>query len=189
MSRIPDLVEASPSRDETACAPPNRLVLGRSGLFRVALVDPEIPPNVGAVSRTCAATGCPLYLVGKISFREDHPARRRAGLDYWDLVEKTRVESLDGLRALLPGAGFHLFSKKAGKSLFEKRFSPGDVMVFGPEALGLDEGLLAEHPDEACRIPMRPEIRSLNVATAVGIVLYEALRQVEYGGACLEARP
>lgn len=177
MSRNPD--RSSPSDDRSAGDVPSPgLFLAREGLFRVALVNPEIPPNVGAVSRTCAAAGCPLFLVGQLSFSEDHPARRRAGLDYWDLVEKNRVDNLNALREQYPEAGFHLFSKRGERGLYETVFAEGDFLVFGGETSGLDPELLERHPDEVCRIPMRPGIRSLNVSTAVGVVLYEAIRQV-----------
>jgi tRNA (cytidine/uridine-2'-O-)-methyltransferase len=155
-----------------------RTVIENRALFRLALYEPEIPPNVGAVSRTCAATGCPLYLVGRIGFREDHPARRRAGLDYWDRVDKHRVATLDALISKHPKAGFHLFSKKAEKSLYTVSFKPGDFLVFGSETTGFSDDILRAHQPRLCRIPMRPDIRSLNLATAAGIALYEAIRQV-----------
>lgn len=150
------------------------------GLFRVALVEPEIPPNVGAVSRTCAAVGAPLYLVGRIGFREDHPARRRAGLDYWDLVDKHRVGSLEELFAKHPEAGAHLLTKKAKNTIYEVDFQPGDLLVFGRESTGFAPEVLERYRDRLCRVPMRPGIRSLNLSASVGIVIYEAIRQACY---------
>jgi tRNA (cytidine/uridine-2'-O-)-methyltransferase len=150
------------------------------GLFRIALVEPEIPPNVGAVSRTCAAAGCPLYLVGHIGFREDHPARRRAGLDYWDLVDKHRVASIEEMLSAYPKAGAHFLTKKAEKTIYEVDFQKGDFLVFGRESTGFSREVLERYRQRLCRIPMRPGIRSLNLSTSVGVALYEAVRQVCY---------
>lgn len=151
------------------------------GLFRVALVEPEIPPNVGAVSRTCAATGCPLYLVGDIKFREDHPRRKRAGLDYWNLVEKIRVESIEALLERHPDANPHFFSKKAERCIYDVKFREGDLLIFGCETTGFSENVLERYSRHLIRLPMRPGIRSMNMASCVGIVVYEGIRQVLYG--------
>ena len=146
--------------------------------LRIVLVEPRIPPNVGAASRICAALGAPLYLVGKLTFQEDHPARRRAGLDYWQVVEKVRLGSFDDLLAQHPDARFHLFSTGAGRSLFEVSFEAGDFLVFGSEDDGLPKELLKKHAAACVRIPMVRGIRSLNVTNAIGIAAYEAARQL-----------
>lgn len=149
-----------------------------SGLH-VALVEPEIPPNTGNIARLCGATYTPLHLVGKLGFRIDDQAVKRAGLDYWAEVEIHRHRNLEALQAALESARFIYFSTKAGRSYTDFAFAPGDCLVFGRETRGLPEDLLRENQDRALRIPMaNPRVRSLNLATAVGIVLYEAIRQL-----------
>jgi len=169
------------------------LDLATRGPFSIVLVEPKIPPNLGAVSRTCAATGAPLYIVGPVTFREDHPARRRAGLDYWDLAEKIRVDDWPAFVRLVaenPSNGrLVLFTKKADSSLFEYRFRHGDFLVFGSETDGLSDEVLATPGVVTCRIPMREGIRSLNLATATGIALYEAIRQVTFENGDGEGMP
>ncbi|MFH2009415.1 MAG: tRNA (cytidine(34)-2'-O)-methyltransferase [bacterium] len=144
----------------------------------VVLVEPRIPPNVGATSRICAAIGAPLYLVGELTYREDHPARRRAGLDYWHLVEKHHLASFGELRERNPAGRFHLFSTHADRSLFDVSFESGDFLVFGSEDDGLPEAITDAYPEECVRIPMLRGVRSLNVTSAVAIACYEAARQV-----------
>ncbi len=151
------------------------------GLLNVVLVQPKIPPNVGAISRTCAAAGCPFFIVGPVAFREDHPARKRAGLDYWDLADKSWVEDWDAMAAAHPGARFFFFTKKAERSLYDISFEQGDFLVFGSETDGLPDSILPDYPEYLVRIPMRPGIRSLNLATSVGVALYEGLRQLRFG--------
>ncbi len=147
----------------------------------IVLVEPKIPPNVGAVSRICAALGAPLHLVGRLTYREDHPARRRAGLDYWPLVEKAYHEDWAALRASCPGRRFHLLSVRAGRSLYEVRFEPGDLLAFGSEDDGLPAAITEAHPEECVRIPMVRGVRSLNLASSVAIAAYEAARQTMTG--------
>jgi tRNA (cytidine/uridine-2'-O-)-methyltransferase len=149
----------------------------------VVLVEPRIPPNVGAASRICAAIGAPLHLVGQVTYREDHPARRRAGLDYWHLVEKVHHADWAALRHAMPDRRFHLFAVRAGRSLYDVRFTPGDLLVFGSEDDGLPAAITDAHPDECLRIPMVRGVRSLNVASAVAIAAYEAARQIGVPGA------
>lgn len=151
--------------------------------LRVVLVEPRIPPNVGAVSRLCAAVGAPLVLVGPVTFREDHPARRRAGLDYWHLVEKIHLPAFGALGETFPGAGMHLFSTRAGRSLFQVAFQPGDLLIFGSEDDGLPAGIQDAHPEACVRIPMVRGVRSLNLSSSVAIAVYEAARQLAVGGA------
>ncbi|BCR04772.1 tRNA (cytidine(34)-2'-O)-methyltransferase [Desulfuromonas versatilis] len=146
--------------------------------FHIVLIEPEIPPNTGNIARLCAATGSVLHLVGKLGFSIDDKHLKRAGLDYWEHVALRRWETLDELRQAYPGGRWWLTSKKAERSYTEVDFRPGDFILFGKETQGLPEELLAAHPDCAIRIPIFcAGVRSLNLSTAAGIVLYEALRQ------------
>jgi len=144
--------------------------------FHVVLVEPEIPPNTGAVARTCGATQSPLHLVGQLGFQIDAHAVRRAGLDYWDLVEIHRHESFEAFEESDPERRIHLFSATASRSYLEATFQPGDALVFGRESVGLPRELL-EDRQNVWAIPTIGAVRSLNLSNAVAIVLYEALRQ------------
>ena len=147
-------------------------------MIRIALVEPEIPPNTGNVARLCAATRTPLHIVGVTGFRLDERAVRRAGLDYWPEVELHRHRDLAALRAALPGARFVYLTTKAARPYTAWRFAARDCLVFGRETRGLPEELLRANWPSCITIPMNnPSVRSLNLATAVAIVLYEALRQ------------
>jgi tRNA (cytidine/uridine-2'-O-)-methyltransferase len=148
-------------------------------MLSVALVEPEIPPNTGNVARLCAAGNVPLHIVGVTGFRLDDRAVRRAGLDYWPEVQLSRHANLEALYAALPEARFIYLTTKADRVYTDWSFAPNDCLVFGRETRGLPEELLRQNWDRCLRIPIRnPNVRSLNLATAVGIVLYEALRQV-----------
>lgn len=152
--------------------------------FHVVLVEPEIPPNTGNVARLCAATRSPLHLVGKLGFRIDEHAVRRAGLDYWHLVDvKTHETLADAERAIDAERPFgrvprrYFFSGHAERSYLDVQFELGDVLVFGKESVGLAPELLRERKDELVGIPMSGLVRSHNLANSVAIALYEALRQ------------
>ncbi|MGD8823765.1 MAG: tRNA (cytidine(34)-2'-O)-methyltransferase [Myxococcales bacterium] len=144
--------------------------------FHVVLVEPEIPPNTGAVARTCGATQSPLHLVGRLGFRIDDHAVRRAGLDYWHLVDIHRHESFETFEKSNPTIRIHFFSAGASRSYLEAEFEPGDALVFGRESVGLPPDLL-QGRDRVWGIPTLGAVRSLNLSNAVAIVLYEALRQ------------
>jgi tRNA (cytidine/uridine-2'-O-)-methyltransferase len=147
-------------------------------MIRVALVEPEIPPNTGNVARSCAANNVPLHIVGVTGFRLDDKAVRRAGLDYWPEVILRRHANLENLLESLPQARFLYLTTKAEKSYIDWEFGPEDCLVFGRETRGLPEHVLAANWDRCLTIPMlNPKVRSLNLATAVSVVLYEALRQ------------
>ncbi|HZI17813.1 MAG TPA: tRNA (cytidine(34)-2'-O)-methyltransferase [Pyrinomonadaceae bacterium] len=147
-------------------------------MFHVALVEPEIPPNTGNVARLCAATRTPLHVVGPAGFRLDDRAVRRAGLDYWPEVELRRHRDIEALRATLDPSRLVYFTTRAEASYLDWAFAPGDCLVFGPETRGLPAELLAANPESCVRLPMlNPKVRSLNLATAVAVALYEALRQ------------
>jgi tRNA (cytidine/uridine-2'-O-)-methyltransferase len=149
-------------------------------MVAVALVEPEIPPNTGNVARLCAASNVPLHIVGVTGFRMDDRAVRRAGLDYWPEVQLSRHANLDDLYQSLPDARFVYLTTKADRVYTDWSFRPEDCLVFGRETRGLPEDLLRNNWDNCLRIPIRnPKVRSLNLATAVGIVLYEALRQTD----------
>jgi tRNA (cytidine/uridine-2'-O-)-methyltransferase len=147
-------------------------------MLHVALVEPEIPPNTGNVARLCAATRTPLHVVGVTGFRLDDRAVRRAGLDYWPEVSLTRHRDLEALRDALPGARFVYLTTKAETAYTDWRFTADDCLVFGRETRGLPEEVLRANRESCLRIPvLNPNVRSLNLANAVAIVLYEALRQ------------
>ena len=147
-------------------------------MINVALVEPEIPPNTGNIARLCAATSTPLHIVGVTGFRMDDRALRRAGLDYWPEVQLTRHRNLDALYESLPGARFVYLTTKADGIYTDWDFTVDDCLVFGRETRGLPEDLLHANWENCLRIPIfNPNIRSLNLATAAGIVLFEALRQ------------
>jgi tRNA (cytidine/uridine-2'-O-)-methyltransferase len=149
-------------------------------MLSVALVEPEIPQNTGNIARLCAATRTPLHIVGVTGFRMDERAVRRAGLDYWDEVSIIRHRDLDELRVSQPLGRLLYFSTKGERSLWEYKFEAEDCLVFGPETRGLPEALLRDNWERCLTIPMlNPKVRSLNLANAVSIALYEALRQLQ----------
>jgi tRNA (cytidine/uridine-2'-O-)-methyltransferase len=148
-------------------------------MLSVALVEPEIPPNTGNIARLCAATNVQLHIVGVAGFRMDDRALRRAGLDYWPEVKLSRHRNLESLYESLPAARFVYLTTKADRRYTEWTFEADDCLVFGRETRGLPEELLRANWDRCLKIPMpNPNVRSLNLATAVGIVLFEALRQL-----------
>jgi tRNA (cytidine/uridine-2'-O-)-methyltransferase len=147
-------------------------------MISVALVEPEIPPNTGNIARLCAAVKVPLHIVGVAGFRLDDKAVRRAGLDYWSEVILHRHSSLESLNEFLPGTRFLYLTTKANKSYTDWTFSTADCLVFGRETRGLPDQILRDNWERCLTIPMlNPKVRSLNLATAVSIVLFEALRQ------------
>ena len=147
-------------------------------MLHVALFEPEIPPNTGNIARLCAATFTRLHIVGVTGFRMDDRALKRAGLDYWDEVDLHRHVSFDDLRASIPGSRFVYFTTKSTTPYTSWNFSDEDCLVFGPETRGLPQDLLSAHPESCLKIPMpNARVRSLNLATSVGIAVYEGLRQ------------
>jgi tRNA (cytidine/uridine-2'-O-)-methyltransferase len=155
----------------------------QSPLFHVVLIEPEIPQNTGNIGRTCVGTRSDLHLVGDLGFRITDKNLKRAGLDYWQHLTWTHHQQLSDWQAQVPDSKrvFYL-TTKATKSYFEVEYHPGDWFVFGKETKGLDEDLLRRNADQMIQIPMLGPIRSLNVATAVTVVLYEAIRQVKNQG-------
>jgi tRNA (cytidine/uridine-2'-O-)-methyltransferase len=145
-------------------------------MFNVVLVEPEIPPNTGNVGRLCLATRSTLHLVGPLGFSLDDRHLKRAGLDYWDEVDVEEWSSLDELQQANASARFFYLTTKAKLPYFEVTFRPSDFLVFGRETKGLPERVLSENRESCITIPMHGT-RSLNLATAVAIVLFEAMRQ------------
>ena len=148
-------------------------------MFHLVLVEPEIPHNAGAAGRLALATDSTLHLVGPLGFSLDDKHVKRTGLDYWKDVRLRTWPDLNSLRQQAdPGAHFWLLSTKASTPHWHARFKPGDYLVFGRETSGLPADLIAAESKQALRIPMAPGgTRSLNLSTAVGIVVYEAVRQ------------
>jgi len=145
--------------------------------FHIVLVEPEIPPNTGNIARLCGATQSVLHLVGKLGFSTDDRSLKRAGLDYWHAVDVRYWRDLDELKMTFPSGRFIYASTKAVKSYVEMAFREGDFIVFGKETRGLPEELLAANEETCVRIPIFGAVRSINLATSAGIILYEALRQ------------
>lgn len=146
-------------------------------MFNIVLIEPEIPPNTGNVGRLCLATKSTLHLVKPFGFTLDDRQLKRAGLDYWDEVDVRSWESFEELQAAQPpGARYFFLTTKTNRAYFDVRFQPGDFLVFGRETKGLPEKLLAANIGHCLTIPMHGT-RSLNLATAVAIVLFEAVRQ------------
>ena len=150
--------------------------------MHIVLYAPEIPQNTGNIARTCAATGSVLHLVEPLGFELSDKYLKRAGLDYWHLMELHVHPDFDALMAEYPQARYHFATTKAPRSYDAVRYEPDDFLVFGCETKGLPESLLSRVYDRCIRIPMRPEARSLNLSNSVAIVLYEALRQQGFLG-------
>jgi len=149
-------------------------------VFNVVLVEPEIPPNTGNVGRLCLATKSTLHLVKPLGFSLDDRQLKRAGLDYWDDVDLKVWDSLPALMESNSAARHFFVTTKTKRAYWDVKFRPGDYLIFGRETKGLPESLLDRHAPDCVTIPMEGA-RSLNLATAVGIVLFEAIRQQHLG--------
>lgn len=148
--------------------------------MHIVLVEPEIPGNTGNIARLCAATGCELHLVKPLGFSTDDRYLKRAGLDYWHLVKVHYHENIEEVLERYKGGHFYFNTTKASQHYTKIRYECDDFLVFGKETAGLPEALLAAHKDFCVRIPMIDEARSLNLSNAVAIVVYEALRQLDF---------
>jgi len=155
-------------------------------MFHIVLVEPEIPQNAGNIARTCAATGTHLHMIRPLGFEVTDKYLKRAGLDYWHLVEISYYDSFDELRAKYPENRFFFFTTKGRHRHSDVTFGDGDFLVFGKETKGLPEELLLKHEGECLRIPMFSAARSLNLSNSVAVALYEALRQNDYEGLLAE---
>lgn len=149
-------------------------------MIKVALFEPEIPPNTGNIARLCGAVGAPLHLIGRLGFRIDDKSLQRAGLDYWDAVSIHTHNTLEEYEKIVPPGRLFCFSSRATTPFTQVRFQPGDGLLFGPESQGLPNWILDKYPTNQILIPMpgSNSIRSLNLATSVGIAVYECLRQL-----------
>lgn len=147
-------------------------------MLHVVLIEPEIPQNTGNIGRLCVAAGARLHLVGELGFSLDEKEIRRSGLDYWGRLDLRRWESWESFLSGNPDARFWLLSSKVERSYWDAPFRDGDFLVFGRESKGLPKSLLENHPDKCITIPMTDGTRSINLSTSVGIVVYEAVRQL-----------
>ena len=149
-------------------------------MLHIVLVEPEIPQNCGNIARTCAATGCILHLVRPLGFDISDKAVKRAGLDYWNLVDVRDYENLADFFLKNDVHRMWCLSTKAPRSYTQAAFQDGDYLFFGKETRGLPEDFLESHRQSCIRIPMRSEARSLNLSNAVAITVFEALRQLDF---------
>ena len=148
--------------------------------LNIVLVEPEIPQNTGNIARTCAATGARLHIVKPMGFTIDDKKLKRAGLDYWYLLDLTYYENLDEFFEKNKDGSFFFFTTKALNTHSDVTYTDKSYLIFGKETKGLPEELLLEHRDECVRIPMIDDARSLNLSNSVAIGVYEALRQLGY---------
>ena len=149
-------------------------------LLHVVLYQPDIPQNTGNIGRTCVAVGAKLWLIRPLGFRLDERHLRRAGMDYWEHLDWEAVETWSEVRRRLPDRRWWCVENTGRRLVWEADFEPGDILLFGSETRGLPSGILHECPDRVLSLPMRPQVRSLNLASTVNAVVYEAVRQ--FGG-------
>ena len=148
--------------------------------MHIILHQPEIPANTGNIGRTCVATGTSLHLIEPLGFRLTEKEIKRAGMDYWEKLDITRYMNFQEFKELHPDARIFMATTKAKRSYTEVSFGPDDYIMFGKESAGIPEEILVDYEETCIRIPMLPEIRSLNLSNSVAIVLYEALRQQNF---------
>lgn len=151
-------------------------------MFNIVLVEPEIPQNTGNIARTCAATGASLHLVHPLGFSVDDRSLKRAGLDYWHLLDVHHYENLEHFLQLHSDKTLWLATTKGSVWYTEASYQPGDFLLFGKETRGLPAEVLAARPHHRIRLPMREDARSLNLSNAVAVIVYEALRQNGFAG-------
>ncbi len=148
--------------------------------LNIVLVEPEIPHNTGSIARTCALTGTSLHLVRPLGFSVDDKYMKRAGLDYWHLVDIHYYDSFEEVIEKYPDGNFYFATTKTKNKYTDFKYEQNSFFVFGKETKGLPESLIEEHKDTAIRIPMNPIGRSLNLSNSANIILYEALRQLDF---------
>lgn len=149
-------------------------------ILNIVLVEPEIPQNTGNIARTCAATGARLHIVRPMGFTIDDKKLKRAGLDYWNLLDITYYDGLADFFEKNPDGSFYYFTTKAPKAYTEVQYPNGAFLLFGKETAGLPEPLLAENKQSCVRLPMRGQARSLNLSNTVAVAAYEVLRQWDF---------
>ena len=157
-------------------------------MLNIVLHEPEIPANTGNIGRTCVATGVRLHLIRPLGFQINEKAVKRAGLDYWDKLDVSIYDDYEAFLGKKPEAVIYMATTKGRHVYTEVSYEPDCYIMFGKESAGIPEEILINHEDHAIRIPMRPEIRSLNLSNAVAIVLYEALRQNQFGQLQMEGQ-
>jgi len=145
--------------------------------MNIVLFEPEIPANTGNIGRTCVATGTKLHLIKPLGFSIDEKAVRRAGLDYWQYLDLEVYENYEDFCTKNPGAKVYYATTKGKNVYTDVKYEPDCFLMFGKESAGIPEEILVQHPNEAVRIPMIGDIRSLNLGNSVAVLLYEALRQ------------
>ena len=150
--------------------------------MHIVLHQPEIPSNTGNIGRTCVATGTDLHLIEPLGFQINEKQLKRAGMDYWQELNVERYINFRGFQEKHKGAKIWLATTKARRLYTDVQFEPDDYIMFGKESAGIPEEILIEHEEDCIRIPMMNDIRSLNLANSVAIVLYEALRQNNFNG-------
>lgn len=155
-------------------------------MLNVVLLEPEIPQNTGNIGRTCVATGTRLHLIEPMGFKIDEKQVKRAGLDYWNKLDVTVYKDFDEFCRKNPGARIYMATTKGLNLYSEVKYDKDSYIMFGKESAGIPEEILVKHKDDAIRIPMNPDIRSLNLSNSVAIVVYEALRQLNFEGMQLE---
>ncbi|MBR5421878.1 MAG: tRNA (cytidine(34)-2'-O)-methyltransferase [Lachnospiraceae bacterium] len=150
--------------------------------MNIVLLEPEIPANTGNIGRSCVATGTKLHLIEPLGFRLTEEALKRAGMDYWPQLDYARYINYRDFLGKNPGARIFMATTKAKRRYTEVEYAPEDYLMFGRESGGIPEELLVGNEERCIRIPMLPDIRSLNLSNAVNIVLFEALRQLDFPG-------
>ena len=150
--------------------------------LNIILHEPEIHVNTGNIGRTCCASGTRLHLIEPMGFVINDKMVKRAGLDYWDDLDVTVYDDFEDFMSRNENANIYMATTKARKTYADVEYKDNDYIMFGKESAGIPEELLVEHPDKCVRIPMESDIRSLNLSNAVAIILYEALRQLDFAG-------
>ena len=151
-------------------------------MINIVLHEPEIPGNTGNIGRTCVATGVKLHLIEPLGFQIDEKHLKRAGMDYWDKLDVTVYDDFNDFLAKNPGARIYMATTKSKQKYTDVNYEEDCFIMFGKESAGIPEEILLDYKDTAVRIPMYPEIRSLNLSNSVAIFLYEALRQYDFKG-------
>lgn len=151
-------------------------------MLNIVLHEPEMPANTGNIGRTCVAAGARLHLIGPLGFQINEKQLKRAGLDYWDKLDVTIYDDFEDFKRKNPGAKIYMATTKSKQKYTDVSYEEDAYIMFGKESAGIPEEILLDYKETAVRIPMYPEIRSLNLSNSVAIVLYEALRQLDFDG-------